>query len=152
MNSLEPFLLGRKLVKLRERPMPTTGPEKMAASVNLVAPSFFGHPVTTIGGIGERTKLDQSQGSKTVVRFLADGWFDAKGDPTERRRTPTFGRCGVADMGAEAGLRSATEVLASAFRQGENDTDIRELASMPDGAAQRRIPSALNWTRSEGEA
>ena len=150
MNSLELFLLGRKLANLGESSMPSDGLRKLPTTVKLVLFDVYEHPATTIGDICGRTGLLQSQVSTSVARLCTLGVFQTEVDPADRRRTLVRGNPDVARQGARLAYESIDKVIAKAVAF-TTTGEVEELVSMLDKIANRLIANALTWTRSNGE-
>ncbi len=150
MNSLELFLLGRKLANLGENSMPADGLKKLPTAVKLVLFDVYEHPATTIGDICGRTGLLQSQVSISVARLRTLGVFQTETDPADRRRTLVRGNTDVARQGAQLAYEPIDKVIADAAASAEPG-EVEELISMLDKIANRLIANALAWTRSNGE-
>jgi DNA-binding MarR family transcriptional regulator len=151
MNSLELFLLGRKLAKLGEDSIPSSGLQHMPTSVKLVLFDVFDHPETTIGEISERTGLLQSQVSSAVARFREQGAFETRADPNDRRRTLLNGKREVARRGAVLHYEPVDAIIAEATGA-DNADELEKLTTCLEKLATRLIPNALSWTRSKGDS
>ncbi len=149
MNSLELFLLGRKLAKIGEDSMPKTGLTNMPTSMKLVLFDVFDHPDSTISEITARTGLLQSQVSSAVARFREAGAFETRRDPHDKRRTLVKGRREVARRGAEMHYEPVEDIIAREA-DSKNAEDLTQLTSCLENLASRLIPNALTWTRMRG--
>lgn len=133
MNGIELFLLGRTLMKLGERALPTGGIGEYGAStrtVLIVVGDLRDYPGSAVGEIATRTGLPQSAVSTAVARLRETGAVVTEPDPRDRRRSlvhphvservqavravsidPTLDEI-VPDDTARAEVRSALETLA----------------------------------------
>jgi DNA-binding MarR family transcriptional regulator len=78
------YLLGRKLMQIAERTLPTG---KRVASTRLVFVDVAYHPNSSITEITERTGFPQSLVSTAVARLRDTGLLETRPDPLDRRRT-----------------------------------------------------------------
>jgi DNA-binding MarR family transcriptional regulator len=87
VNGPELFRLGRRLMKLGVRAIPTGGFRDLPTSVRIVLVDVHEHPRSTIGQIVERTGFPQSHVSSAVARLRDGGILETAVDPSDRRRT-----------------------------------------------------------------
>ena len=149
MNSLELFLLGRKLAKIGEDSMPNTGLKNMPTSMKLVLFDVFDHPDSTISEITARTGLLQSQVSSSVAKFREAGAFETRTDTQDKRRTLVKGKREVARRGAEMQYEPVENIILREA-QSKNEEDLVQLTACLEKLADRLIPNALTWTRMRG--
>lgn len=86
MNAVEVYLLGRKLMKVAERAMPS-GDGALSSSVRSVLVDIAENPDSSIGDITARTSFPQSHVSAAVARLRDLGAVQTRTDPADGRRT-----------------------------------------------------------------
>lgn len=86
MNAVEVYLLGRKLMKLAERALPS-GDGALNSSVRAVLVDIAEHRDSSIGDISARTGFPQSHVSAAVAQLREAGAVRTGADPTDARRT-----------------------------------------------------------------
>jgi DNA-binding MarR family transcriptional regulator len=86
MNSVELYLLGRKLMKIAEDALPKP-PGGIATSVRMVLIDIGENPDSSIGEIAARTGFPQSHVSTAVARLRDFGALVTTVDEQDRRRT-----------------------------------------------------------------
>lgn len=86
MNSVELYLLGRKLMKIAEDALPAP-PGGIATSVRMVLIDIGENPESSIGEITARTGFPQSHVSTAVARLREFGALVTTVDEQDRRRT-----------------------------------------------------------------
>jgi DNA-binding MarR family transcriptional regulator len=126
MNGLGLFLLGRQLMQIANRALPSG---QATTSVRLVLADITYHPESSISEITDRTGFPQSLVSTSVAKLQDIGVIEKESDPSDRRRTivrTTAALEGFADRASRSS--SIDRVLADALRPGEKD----------------QLPSALN--------
>ena len=84
MNTMELYLLGRRLMQIAESALPS-GKSATVARLVLIDVAF--HPDSSISEITERTALHQSQVSGAVRTLRERGVLETEPDPADRRRT-----------------------------------------------------------------
>jgi len=89
MNALELYRLGRRLTKIGERAMASSGPApaRLPSGVRVILEDIGAYPNSTIGEITTRTGFPQSHVSASVARFRGQGAVETEVDPDDRRRT-----------------------------------------------------------------
>jgi DNA-binding MarR family transcriptional regulator len=86
MNSVELYLLGRKLMKLGEQALPKP-PAGLRPGVRMILIDIAEHPDCSIGEITARTGFPQSHVSAAVMRLRELGAVITTADERDRRRT-----------------------------------------------------------------
>jgi DNA-binding MarR family transcriptional regulator len=86
MNSVELYLLGRKLMKISEDAFPKP-PGGIATSVRMILVDIAENPDSSIGEIAARTGFPQSHVSAAVSRLRDLGALVTTVDKRDRRRT-----------------------------------------------------------------
>lgn len=86
MNAVEVYLLGRKLMKIAERAMPS-GDGALSSSVRSVLVDVAGHPDSSISDVTARTGFPQSHVSAAVAQLRRSGAVQTRTDPQDARRT-----------------------------------------------------------------
>ena len=90
VNGPNLFILGRRLMRLGEQAIPTTGIGTYSTSnrmVLTVAADIDEHPQTTVQEIADRTDFAQSQVSLAVARLKSADAIVTGRDPNDGRRT-----------------------------------------------------------------
>lgn len=86
MNAVEVYLVGRKLMKIAERAMPS-GDGAISSSVRSVLVDIAENPDSSISDITARTGFPQSHVSAAVARLRRSGAVQTRTDPKDARRT-----------------------------------------------------------------
>jgi DNA-binding MarR family transcriptional regulator len=158
MNGLELFLLGRRLMKLGEEAIPSSGFRDLPTSVRSVLVDVFSHPGSSVSEIASRTGFPQSHVSMSVAKLRELGALETEIDPADRRRTlvsPTEGALERSTVrGSEpvdATLRAAMGVQATdaAMAQALAALDLMASVLMPrlPLASGRRSPMHTGGSR-----
>ncbi len=126
---MELFLLGRALMRMSEKALPTAGLDLSPIGVRsgmVVAADIDEHPGTSIREIAERTGLVQSLVSAAVARLRDAGVVVTETDPSDRRRTLVRHAPDKSRREAEVESIPVDEALAAAFgaRSAEEATQI----------------------------
>jgi DNA-binding MarR family transcriptional regulator len=88
MEALELIQLGRRLVRIGEQVLRSTGGGPAPPlGQSLVFQDVFGHPGSSVTDITARTGLPQSYVSESVARLREQGLVVTEADPADRRRT-----------------------------------------------------------------
>lgn len=86
MNAVEVYLLGRKLMKVAERAMPS-GEGALRSGVRSVLVDIAENPDSSISDITARTGFPQSHVSAAVAQLRESGAVQTRTDPKDARRT-----------------------------------------------------------------
>jgi SAM-dependent methyltransferase/DNA-binding MarR family transcriptional regulator len=141
MNALELFLLGRKLMKLGERALPTTaGFHQLPTSVRSILIDVFEHPNSSIGEITARTGFPQSHVSAAVARLRDGGALVTTLDPTDRRRTLVRPSPQVPRRAARLLSAPIDGALAAALDT-KDPGEVEQVVAALEALAQRLTPS-----------
>jgi DNA-binding MarR family transcriptional regulator len=140
MNALELYRLGRRLTKIGERAMASSGPApaRLPSGVRVILEDIGAYPSSTIGEIATRTGFPQSHVSASVARFRERGAIETAVDPDDRRRTlvrlhPDFLRTMT-----ERGAVPVDEALAEALVVSDA-RNVAELVSMLESLADQLL-------------
>lgn len=118
MNATDLFLLGRTLMNVAERALPTG---TINTSVRLVLIDVAYHPGSSISQITERTGFPQSHVSQSVARLRELGVLETIVDPSDRRRTLVSSTPALAQHQARAGAATPLpEVLAASLEEAQH--------------------------------
>jgi DNA-binding MarR family transcriptional regulator len=149
MNSIELYLLGRRLMKIAEESMPA-GDDDLPASVRSVLLDVVAHPNSSIGEIVERTGFPQSHVSASVARLRAiAAALETVPDPDDKRRTLVRPAPGTVRRAAQRVAGPIDTAVASAL--GTSDPRAaRALIADLESIAQRLTPRTLARLRAVG--
>jgi len=86
VNAVEVYLLGRKMMKVAERAMPS-GDGALSSSVRSVLVDIAENPDSSISDITARTSFPQSHVSAAVAQLRESGAVETRTDPADARRT-----------------------------------------------------------------
>ncbi len=126
MEALELIQLGRRLVRIGEQVLRSTGGGPAPPlGPSLVFQDVFGHPGSSVTDITARTGLPQSYVSESVARLRDQGLVVTEVDPADRRRTLVRASPEHLRRVARKGSASVNAALAEAF--GEDDPGRAEL-------------------------
>ena len=148
MNSVQVYLLGRKLMRLAERSFPAGAPGGAPNSVRMVLSDVSEHPDSSIGEITARTGFPQSHVSTAVARLRALGVVETATDAGDGRRTLVRVNQAVRDRHARAVAGPIDPVLADELGDPAALAEVTEALEL---LARRLIPGALTHTsKAEG--
>ena len=141
MEALELIQLGRRLVRIGEQVLRSTGDGPAPPlGPSMVLQDVFGHPGSSVTDITARTGLPQSYVSESIARLRDDGLVVTEVDPADRRRTLVRPNPEHLRRVARKGTASVDAALAEAFD--ESDTSKAEvLAHTIREMARRLLPS-----------
>lgn len=116
MNSMDLFLLGKRLMQLGEEALMDASPTgELATRAHLLLLSDVNdHPLTTISEVVRRSGLPQSQVSGLVAKLVQLGALATHADPKDRRRTLILVNPDVSDRVAEVRGMPVDHVLRRA--------------------------------------
>jgi DNA-binding MarR family transcriptional regulator len=131
VNAFELFLLGRKLMKLGEQAIPSSGQQSaMATSVRLVMADIAYHPGSSVSDITERTGFPQSHVSQSIARLREFGAVVTEPDPADRRRTLVRPVEGALRRGARQAAMPTDQAIAEAIGPEARDQLPEALAAL----------------------
>jgi DNA-binding MarR family transcriptional regulator len=108
VNAVEVYLLGRKMMKVAERAMPS-GDGALSSSVRSVLVDIAENPDSSISDITARTSFPQSHVSAAVAQLRESGTVETRTDPADARRT----LASVTELARDSS-RASTPVLIDA--------------------------------------
>ncbi len=118
MNSLDLFLVGKKLMQLGEEALVQVAPpDHLATRAHLLLLADINdNPWTTISEAVQRTGLPQSQVSTLVGKLVEIGSLVTRSDPRDRRRTLVNINAEVSDRVAQVRSQPVGDVLRLASK------------------------------------
>lgn len=120
MEALELIQLGRRLVRIGEQVLRSTGGGPAPPlGPSLVLQDVFGHPGSSVTDITARTGLPQSYVSESVSRLREQGLVVTEVDPADRRRTLVRTNPEHLRRVARKGTASVDAALAEAFDESD---------------------------------
>jgi hypothetical protein len=149
MNGLELFLLGRRLMKLGEGALPSSGFQQVPASVRSVLVDVYEHPGSSVSEITTRTGFPQSHVSASVTRLRESGALITSTDPADRRRTLVSPNPEVLRGLPSPSWEPVDAMLARAIGTGDPGQAAEAVAALellarlltPDASARRPSPA-----------
>lgn len=149
MNSVELFALGRKLIKLSERALPTG---QLSASVRSVLIDVAAHPDSSISEITARTGFPQSHVSGSVARLRELGSVVTVPDPADGRRTLVQVTPATVRRVMRNNRGSVDAVIAGVLAGDDGETDpevLAEVLAALDVLSRRLTPKARSRIAAE---
>jgi DNA-binding MarR family transcriptional regulator len=140
MNGLSLFLLGRRLMKLGEEAIPSSGFRELPTSVRSVLVDAFSYPDSSISEIASRTGFPQSHVSMSVARLRELGALSTRADPSDRRRTLVRATSGALERGAERGSDPVDATLRAAMVTETTEKDLAQALTALDVLATALMP------------
>ena len=140
MNSVELYLLGRKLMKIGEDAFPKP-PGGVPTSVRMILVDIGENPDSSIGEIAARTGFPQSHVSASVSRLRDFGALVTTVDTRDRRRTLVRVAPGIRQRARRAEV-PVDGALAAALGTSDPHVIARLIRSLDSVAAQLRLRKA----------
>jgi DNA-binding MarR family transcriptional regulator len=120
MEALELIQLGRRLVRIGEQVLRSTGGGPAPPlGPSLVFQHVFGHPGSSVTDITARTGFPQSYVSESVAQLRKQGLVVTEVDPADRRRTLVRASPEHLRRVARRGSASVDAALTDAFGDGD---------------------------------
>lgn len=138
MDSVQLFLLGRKLMKLGEEAMPRAGFRQLPASIQSILIDALEHPDSTIGEITRRTGFPQSHVSASIARLQKGGALVTAVDSNDRRRTLVRPAPGAVEKAAERVAIPIDAVIANALETSDPGA-VRDVLAAMESLADRLL-------------
>jgi DNA-binding MarR family transcriptional regulator len=138
MNAVDLFQLGRWLQKMGEEAMRPAGAPPLAPGVRLILMNVFASPDSSINEIADQTGLPQSYVSESVGKLRAQGVFETRADPADRRRSLVRVSKSIPKRVAQIGLTTVDDLLLEAFGEVERSRGAELIATLEVVAAQLR--------------
>jgi DNA-binding MarR family transcriptional regulator len=139
VDALELFVLGRKLMKLADRAMPSG---ELPTSVRSVLIDVAAHPGSSISQVTTRTGYPQSHVSASVARLRELGAVQTESDPVDGRRTLVRVTPQTIRRAARRNTTSVDGVLAGALSDGD-PAELAEVIGALEMLSRRLTPKAL---------
>jgi DNA-binding MarR family transcriptional regulator len=140
VNGLELFLLGRRLMKLGEEAIPSSGFRELTTSVQSVLVDAFSYPGSSVSEIALRTGFPQSHVSMSVARLRELGALKTEVDPADRRRTLVRATSAALQRGAERGSEPVDATLLAAMGAEATEEDLARALAALDLLASALMP------------
>lgn len=149
MNGVDLFLLGRTLMKIGEKALPTEGlgdQSGSARTVLIVVSDIRTHPGSAINEIVTRTGLPQSAVSAAVARLREAGAVVTEPDARDRRRLRIQPAPEISSRVEQVRSTSIDTALAKALAI-DDPHRVAEIIALLEELARNLSPQALNRLR-----
>lgn len=144
-------MLGRRLMKLGEEAIPSSGFRALPASVRSVLVDALSHPGSSISDITGRTGFPQSHVSASVAKLRELGALVTEVDPADRRRTLVQAAPGVMQRASQRTSVPADATIAAALGA-DGEGSLAEVLAALELLARRLAPGVLSRLHAEGAA
>jgi len=149
VNTVELYLVGRKLMKIAEDALPRPDGNALPASVRMVMVDVAEHPGSSIGEITARTGFPQSLVSASIARLREFQAVQTATDPADARRTLVTASSRLEER-ARRVASPIDQTIAAALTDATPD-DLRRVGEALELLGKHLIPDAIDPTDSGAE-
>jgi len=134
-------VLARKLTRIADDAIPSSGFQQLPTSVRSVLADVFAHPDSSIDEISTRTGFPQSHVSGSVARLRQSGVLVTKVDPRDRRRTLVHPAPGLFERSVRVASGTIDDAVARILGA-DDPVRLAEVLAALDLLARRLTPKA----------